>query len=78
MKIKLTPYGRRLFAWIGLIVAASALVTGAVICVADGAWRLHIGQMFYNIMFIAIVMPACLTAIVKCVEVIYHNDDDRS
>ena len=75
---KLTPYGRRLFAWTGLIAAASVLVAGAVLCVADGAWRLYIGQMFYNIMFIAVVMPVCLVAIINCIEVIYNNDDARN
>ena len=77
-RIKLSPYGRKLFAWVGLIAAASALVTGAVLCVGDGAWRLHIGQMFYNIMFIAFVMPVCSWAIINCIEVIFHDEDDRS
>ena len=58
IEIKLTDYGKQFFTKVGICLLIAVLIAGAIICLFDYAYLLHIAQKYYNVLYIAIIMPA--------------------
>ena len=53
------------------VILVAVLMVAMYICVADKAYWFHLGQYAYNIIFFAVIMPACVTGVLKCYG--YYN-----
>lgn len=48
------------------VILVAVLMVAMYICVADKAYWLNLGQYAYNIIYIMMIMPACVVGILKC------------
>ena len=72
MRLKLTNYGKRVMMTAAVILMAAVLLTGALFCLFNWAGKLGIGQMFFNVIYIAVLMPCCVFGISELMFRVYY------
>lgn len=69
----LTSYGRKFFVRAGAIAAAAILLIGGLMVELNKAHILFMNQQAFNVLFIAIVLPIC----VSILSVWFYDEVDR-
>ena len=70
---KLTRYGKRVMAGVGLTIAIALVVLLGVLMFTDGARMLHIDPQAFNVLVIMVAMPICCKVIVDMACIIKHG-----
>lgn len=70
---KLTAYGKRVMATVGLILAIAAVITLGILVLGNGARLFHINQQVFNLLGMMIGLPICCTVIVDMICIIRHG-----
>lgn len=71
--MRLTSYGRTFLARTGAMTAAALLFIGGIILELDLAYTIGLNQQLFNVLFIAIVLPICISLI----SVWFYDETDR-
>ena len=71
--MRLTNFGRTFLARTGAIAAVALLLIGGIILELDLAHTIGLNQQLFNVLFIAIVLPIC----VSLLSVWFYDETDR-
>lgn len=71
--MKLTHFGKRVMAAIGALMIVAVISLCGYVCLCDKAYRIHLDQQAFNVLFFVTVLPILCYSLVSCIEIIRHG-----